>query len=94
MTKKEELLKIAGSKNVFEKGGSKAVIIPSKIVKYLDLCTGDKLLFLLDEKTGHVLVGTEEVFGGLKMGDRPATFYSPITEEELQELIKRFKKNS
>jgi antitoxin component of MazEF toxin-antitoxin module len=78
-------------KNVFKKGGSFAVIIPHKVVEYLKLNEGDGLLFILDNRSGNVIIGTEKHFGRLQIGDRIATLGFPLTVKELEELMKKLK---
>jgi bifunctional DNA-binding transcriptional regulator/antitoxin component of YhaV-PrlF toxin-antitoxin module len=84
-------LKLLGTSNVSEKGGSKATIIPHEVVEYLKLSTGNKLLFTLDTKSGAVIIGKEEHFGGLRMGSRSLTLGFPLTTKELKPLMKKEK---
>jgi hypothetical protein len=87
-TENETKLRLIGISNVYEKGGSKATVIPSKVVKYLDLSTGDKLLFIVKEN-GTLMVGTEDHFGGLRLGNEPIALEFPIPVEELENLIRQ-----
>lgn len=82
--------KILGAQNIFEKGGSKAIVIPKNVVRYLDLASGEKLLFLLDVETGDVIVGTEDHFK-VQIRDRLATFAHPMSSQELERIISRLK---
>jgi bifunctional DNA-binding transcriptional regulator/antitoxin component of YhaV-PrlF toxin-antitoxin module len=91
MQTEEAKWKLLGSSNVFEKGGSKATIIPHKVVKYLKLSARDKLLFIVDTKSGNVIIGTEEHFGGLRMGARTLALGFPLSTKELEEIMKKFK---
>jgi len=89
---KEKCWRILGDRNVYERGGSLAVNIPSKVVKYLKLNVNDRLLFILDTETEHVMIGTEKNFGKGTLEGHPIRLYTPITVKELEELMEKEKR--
>jgi bifunctional DNA-binding transcriptional regulator/antitoxin component of YhaV-PrlF toxin-antitoxin module len=76
---------VGPSKSLFEKGGSLAVCIPSRIVRHLKLSRGDQLVFMLDKRNNRMIVGKKEVFQ-VKVGEVTVDFSFPFTRDEIRKL--------
>ena len=82
----EELELVGPSKSLFEKGGSLAVCIPSRIVKYLDLHARDQLIFTLDKKNRRLLAGKKDSMT-IRIGESKVAFYNkPLFNEFLRQI--------
>ena len=86
-TSGEELELVGPSKSLFEKGGSLAVCIPSRIVKYLDLPVFDQLVFMLDKKNKRLLAGKKDSMT-IKIGERKVTLYVPVKTRGLGSIAR------
>ena len=83
--------RIIGTRSVWRKNGSLGVTIPAKVVDFLGLKEGDEIGFIIDTENHYVIIAKSTGFGKIIIAGQEAVLGAPMSEEELEKLLKRQK---
>jgi bifunctional DNA-binding transcriptional regulator/antitoxin component of YhaV-PrlF toxin-antitoxin module len=82
--------RIIGPRSVSKRGGSLQVTIPPEVSEHLGVEEGSKLVFVIDQASGHVTLGrSDKIEITLSRLGKPATLGFTLSKESTRRLLKR-----